>query len=292
MILRETIGSDIQNTLRESGAAGDFIEVSEPVCCGPVPRGGDYGAIRARFIAGWFPTSAAETAAPAARCPDTIQSQHPAAPCRKGCRPRRSTDSGLRVAIVAARAAQASITESPMKISILAVTLGVAALAAAPAFAQSRTQAPASDGTPAMTHGPGIKSGTGTSGTTSTFKSGSKRGGASQASGVGSQTIKQVQQKLAEKGMDVGPADGRIGPKTRSAVKKFQQDNGIQATGQLNRQTLAALGVGKARGGRGGAGSSSQMNKAPSVSPSAGPGSGSAGSGGSSSTGGSSAMPR
>ena len=30
-------GSDIRDTLRESGLAGDFLEYSDPVCQGPVP---------------------------------------------------------------------------------------------------------------------------------------------------------------------------------------------------------------------------------------------------------------
>src|SRR5687767_6295693 len=35
----------------ETGLEGDFLEVSDPYCQGPVPRDGDLVAIRARFIA-------------------------------------------------------------------------------------------------------------------------------------------------------------------------------------------------------------------------------------------------
>lgn len=65
-------------------------------------------------------------------------------------------------------------------------------------------------------------------------------------------TIKQVQQALNEKGFQAGPVDGKWGSKTESAVKNFQQDQGMQASGSLDQQTLAALGVseGAAAGGQ------------------------------------------
>jgi len=34
-----------------------------------------------------------------------------------------------------------------------------------------------------------------------------------------------------------------MGPKTQAALKEFQQSKGIQASGELNKETLAALGV-------------------------------------------------
>lgn len=65
-------------------------------------------------------------------------------------------------------------------------------------------------------------------------------------------TIKQVQQALSSQGYDAGPADGKIGSKTKSALKKFQKSQGMQASGKLDQQTLAALGVseGSAAGGQ------------------------------------------
>ena len=39
--------------------------------------------------------------------------------------------------------------------------------------------------------------------------------------------------------------DGRWGPQTRRAVQSFQQAKGMPATGQLDEQTLGALGVNK-----------------------------------------------
>lgn len=43
-------GSDIRDGLRQAGFAGDFLEVSDPLCHGPVPADGDLIAIRAAFI--------------------------------------------------------------------------------------------------------------------------------------------------------------------------------------------------------------------------------------------------
>ena len=64
-------------------------------------------------------------------------------------------------------------------------------------------------------------------------------------------TIKQAQEKLSAKGHDV-TADGVLGPKTQAAVKEFQKQEGIQASGQLNQETLAALGVSESASGAGG----------------------------------------
>ena len=66
------------------------------------------------------------------------------------------------------------------------------------------------------------------------------------------QTIKQVQQALSDKGYYKGTADGKMSSKTESALKQFQQAQGMQATGQLDQQTLASLGVqgGAAAGGQ------------------------------------------
>jgi peptidoglycan hydrolase-like protein with peptidoglycan-binding domain len=55
--------------------------------------------------------------------------------------------------------------------------------------------------------------------------------------------VKQAQEKLSAAGHEAGPADGMIGPKTRDALKEFQQSKGIEPSGQLDRQTLAELGV-------------------------------------------------
>ena len=56
-------------------------------------------------------------------------------------------------------------------------------------------------------------------------------------------TVKQVQEALNAKGLDAGTADGKAGPQTRAAVKKFQASQGIKGTGKLDQQTLVALGI-------------------------------------------------
>ena len=42
-----------------------------------------------------------------------------------------------------------------------------------------------------------------------------------------------------------GSIDGRMGPKTRVALKAFQEANGLKATGQLDNQTAEKLGIAK-----------------------------------------------
>jgi peptidoglycan hydrolase-like protein with peptidoglycan-binding domain len=58
-----------------------------------------------------------------------------------------------------------------------------------------------------------------------------------------SSTVRDAQQALQDKGHDVGPIDGLMGPKTAAAVREFQQAQGLKATGRLDRETLSALNV-------------------------------------------------
>ena len=55
----------------------------------------------------------------------------------------------------------------------------------------------------------------------------------------------QVQRRLKELGHDPGPIDGRLGPQTQAALKAFQADYGLAATGEIDTETRAALGLGK-----------------------------------------------
>jgi peptidoglycan hydrolase-like protein with peptidoglycan-binding domain len=176
-----------------------------------------------------------------------------------------------------------------MKISILAATLGIATLAATPLFAQSGSQSPNAGKTPSATEG----SSGGMSGGMSNQKGmshqknmGMSHSRSSRAGGINSQTVKQVQQKLSQQGLDVGPVDGKMGPKTRNAVKQFQDQKGIKGNGSLNRQTLAALGVESRSGRSGSSRGGSHMGASPSGSESgSSQGMGSSPSGGSSSGG-------
>ncbi|OGW38890.1 MAG: hypothetical protein A2010_17735 [Nitrospirae bacterium GWD2_57_9] len=65
------------------------------------------------------------------------------------------------------------------------------------------------------------------------------------------QTVRQLQQALSDQGYDPGPADGEWKSQTESALRQYQQAQGMQATGQPDQQTLASLGVeGAAAGGQ------------------------------------------
>jgi len=60
----------------------------------------------------------------------------------------------------------------------------------------------------------------------------------------GGANVRAAQQALQDKGYDVGPIDGIMGPKTQAAIRGFQQKEGIQASGQLDARTRSALNVG------------------------------------------------
>jgi len=66
--------------------------------------------------------------------------------------------------------------------------------------------------------------------------------------GMSGEEVRALQQALAERGYDVGEADGVYGGRTRSAVLAFQRDHGLAADGVAGRQTLQALGL-PAQGG-------------------------------------------
>jgi peptidoglycan hydrolase-like protein with peptidoglycan-binding domain len=55
-------------------------------------------------------------------------------------------------------------------------------------------------------------------------------------------SVRQVQRALETKGFDPGRIDGVAGPATRAAVQKFQDHFGIKASGEIDNQTLFALG--------------------------------------------------
>lgn len=57
-----------------------------------------------------------------------------------------------------------------------------------------------------------------------------------------SQIVRQAQQALKDKGQHI-KVDGIMGPKTRAAIKAYQKENGLQASGKLDALTLTDLGV-------------------------------------------------
>jgi peptidoglycan hydrolase-like protein with peptidoglycan-binding domain len=52
---------------------------------------------------------------------------------------------------------------------------------------------------------------------------------------------RMLQQALNSGGLDAGPIDGIMGEKTKGALKKYQSQKGLNASGRVDRQTLAAL---------------------------------------------------
>jgi peptidoglycan hydrolase-like protein with peptidoglycan-binding domain len=59
----------------------------------------------------------------------------------------------------------------------------------------------------------------------------------------GSASVREAQQALKNKGYDTGPIDGIIGPRTRAAVRHYQEKETINVDGQLGPKTLDSLGV-------------------------------------------------
>ena len=56
-------------------------------------------------------------------------------------------------------------------------------------------------------------------------------------------TVRSAQAALETQGYNPGSIDGQMGPNTRTALIKFQQDKGLTPSGTLDNATLAALGV-------------------------------------------------
>jgi hypothetical protein len=50
-----------------------------------------------------------------------------------------------------------------------------------------------------------------------------------------------VQGRLANLGFDVGPADGDVGPRTKEALKQFQNQYGLKPTGEIDEATCRKL---------------------------------------------------
>ncbi|HLO78093.1 MAG TPA: peptidoglycan-binding domain-containing protein [Magnetospirillum sp.] len=76
---------------------------------------------------------------------------------------------------------------------------------------------------------------------TSSAPAGSTAAGNQQA--LSSDLVRDVQRGLASRGYDVGPQDGIFGDSTEQSLRRFQRDQRMNASGQIDAQTLAALGV-------------------------------------------------
>lgn len=65
----------------------------------------------------------------------------------------------------------------------------------------------------------------------------------SASSQLTSDQVSEIQTKLNEKGFTAGNVDGIMGPETQSALESFQSEQGISASGELNQETIDALGI-------------------------------------------------
>jgi Putative peptidoglycan binding domain len=141
--------------------------------------------------------------------------------------------------------------------------MAIAALvtgSAGTALAQSSTISPASPKTPGMTQStPPAASESGTSDMTGSRASPpatneSRMPGVSgpqAANRPSTDMIREAQQALHSKGLYHGRIDGKFGPKTRAAVRRFQARNHLRKTAQLDEHTMDRL-----LGGTTGSGSS------------------------------------
>jgi len=57
----------------------------------------------------------------------------------------------------------------------------------------------------------------------------------------GSHDVRQAQQALMDKGIDPGPIDGKMGPRTKAALSEYQQKENLKVTGRLDSQTKDKL---------------------------------------------------
>ena len=53
--------------------------------------------------------------------------------------------------------------------------------------------------------------------------------------------VKTAQKSLKDKGLDPGPIDGVVGPKTRAALSEYQKTAGLPVTGELDTATSGKL---------------------------------------------------
>lgn len=66
------------------------------------------------------------------------------------------------------------------------------------------------------------------------WRSGSRSGGG--AAAVPQATLRNIQAGLTRLGFDPGPVDGRMGPRTRAAIRAYQQQHGLPVDGEPSEQ--------------------------------------------------------
>lgn len=56
-----------------------------------------------------------------------------------------------------------------------------------------------------------------------------------------SRMVQEIQRQLSAQGYDAGPADGRLGARTRNAIEGFQRDHGLTVDGRATGELLDTL---------------------------------------------------
>src|SRR4051812_4854940 len=85
----------------------------------------------------------------------------------------------------------------------------------------------------------------GTSGSGASAKSSQhSSSGQSASAAMDDESIRHAQEQLSSKGFYTSKVDGKVGPKTRSAIRQFQEQHDLPPTGQLDQQTMSALEAG------------------------------------------------
>ena len=74
------------------------------------------------------------------------------------------------------------------------------------------------------------------------WKSGSGASSApAQSAASGDPLLHNIQSGLTSLGYDPGPADGKIGPRTQAAIRRFQSDNELAVTGQPSAELWSTI---------------------------------------------------
>lgn len=61
---------------------------------------------------------------------------------------------------------------------------------------------------------------------------------------ITSDVVRAAQERLSEEGYKPGSLDGKMGPMTGAAIRKYQEHEGLKTTATLDQSTLSHLGVG------------------------------------------------
>jgi hypothetical protein len=64
------------------------------------------------------------------------------------------------------------------------------------------------------------------------------------AAGFDTKDVENAQRSLTDKGFDPGKIDGLMGPRTRGAIRDFQESEELPVTGRLDTKTAGKLGIG------------------------------------------------